>query len=583
MGSILLNIRLNTRTDKFHWHDVDWHKAVRNVRKLQCRIAKAVKEQKPLKAIKGLMRLLNKSLSARLVAIKKVVSNKGKNTTGIDGVKLNTPEKKIATVEWLKQNNNQSYRAKALKRVFIPKKQKNKKRQRISLKHLLRRMNIPKDWRPLGIPTLHDRCLQALHKLSLEPVSETTADLNSYAYRQNRSVKDAIQQVFAITGYKNSAQWILEGDIKGCFDNISHKWTLDKIPLNKHITREWLKSGFVYENHWFKCDSGTPQGGIISPVIANMVLDGLEAKIKALKLPKCNFVRYADDFIVTSQNKEALETEVKPLIINFLSERGLQLSPEKTKITHIEQGFDFLGFNIRKYNGKPLIKPSTKSISNLKYKIKTVFKKLRSVSTIELLETLNPILRGWANNANSQVSKNIFEDIDNYVWKKSVNYMQYRHNRSRYKYFYKRYFTKSNKHKVDVLKAVKKPKEQKGKPITLKMFRLGEVKVIRHIKVRSSANVFNKADELYFEQRELDKWKRNNIFTGKQKQLRLKQLSKCPHCGHMIYLNDTVEIHHKVYKAEGGNDRLDNLQLLHENCHRQLHYLKDVISHVVEA
>ncbi|RLD53862.1 MAG: group II intron reverse transcriptase/maturase [Bacteroidetes bacterium] len=573
MRSILLNIRLNTRSDNFHWHDVNWHKVVNNVRKLQCRIAKAVKLKKPQRVIKGLMRLLNKSLSARLLAVKKVVSNKGKNTTGIDGVKLNTPEKKIAAVQWLKNNNNQNYKAKALKRVFIPKKQKNKKRQKISLKNLLRRMNVSKDWRPLGIPTLHDRCLQALHKSSLEPFSETTADLNSYAYRPLRSVKDAIQQVFAVTGYKNSATCILEGDITGCFDNISHKWTLENIPLNKHILKEWLKSGYVYENHLFKSESGTPQGGIISPLIANMVLDGLEEKIKALKLSKCNFVRYADDFIVTGVNEEVLETEIKPLIIDFLSQRGLELSKAKTKITDIDKGFDFLGFNIRKYNGKPLIKPSEKSISNLKYKIKTVFKKLVSTSTVELLETLNPILRGWANNYDSQVSKNIFESIDNYVWQKSVNYMKYRHNRGRSKHFYKKYFTKSNKHKVDVLKAEKKRKGQKT--ILLKMFRLGEVKITRHIKVRSSANVFDKDDELYFEKRELEKWKRNTIFAGKQKRLRLRQLSKCPHCGHLIYLNDAVEIHHKIFKAEGGSNKLENLQLLHENCHRQLHYLQN--------
>jgi RNA-directed DNA polymerase len=368
-------ISLNTPTGVFSWSDVIWQKVEENVRKLQCRIAKAVKENKPRKVIKGLMRLLNKSLSARLLAVKKVVSNKGKKTAGVDGILLDTPTKKMQAVTWLKINAN-NYAAKPLKRVFIPKKLKNTKRQKISLKDLLKGIDSSSQWRPLGIPTQQDRCLQALHKLSLEPVAETSADRNSYAYRLIRSTKDAIQQVFAITGYKYSAVWILEGDIKGCFDNISHRWVLENIPLNKNILKQWLKYGYTYENHWFDSQSGTPQGGIISPVIANMVLDGLEKTINALKLPKCHLVRYADDFIITCQNKEGLINRVIPVIEEFFKERGLSLSKEKTKITHIEKGFDFLGFNVRKYKGKPLIKPSKKSVENLKYKIKTVFKGL---------------------------------------------------------------------------------------------------------------------------------------------------------------------------------------------------------------
>jgi RNA-directed DNA polymerase len=580
---LLLNTRLNTRLDIFRWQDVNWQRVEENVRKLQCRIAKAVKACKPQKVIKGLMRLLNRSLSARLLSVKKVVSNDGKNTAGVDGEKLNSPKKKMAAVNWLKQVNNNSYTAKPLKRVFIPKKQKNKKRQKISLKMLLRRMNTPEGWRPLGIPTQHDRCLQALYKLSLEPIAETFGDLNSYAYRPNRNVKDAIQQVFMITGYKQSAHWILEGDIKGCFDNISHNWTLENIPINKYILTQWLKSGFVYENHWFKCDSGTPQGGIISPLIANIVLDGLEKEIKSLKLSKCNFVRYADDFIVTCENKEDLTQKVKPVIEKFLKERGLILSQEKTLITHIEQGFDFLGFNVRKYKGKALIKPSKKSISNQKYKIKAVFKKLRSSSTLELIETLNPILRGWANNYDSEVSKDVFELIDNYVWKKLLGFMKYRHNRERCHHFYKRYFTKADKHKADVLFATKRKGMKSNKTTKVKLFRLGEVNIVRHIKIKSSANIFDKNWELYFEQRESKKWKRKGILARKEKQLRKQQLSKCPYCGQMIYLSQDTDIHRKVYLVEGGTDKIDNLQLLHEDCHEQLHNAKKTNSHVSVA
>ena len=576
-------ISLNTPTGVLYWTDVNWQKVEENVRKLQCRIAKAVKDIKPRKVIKGLMRLLNNSLSARLLAVKKVVNNKGKKTAGVDGMKINSPDKKMDAVKWLKQNNNKSYAAKPLKRVFIPKKQKNSKKQKISLLNLLKGMNTSNHWRPLGIPTQLDRAMQALHKLSLEPVAETTADLNSYAYRPLRSAKDAIQQVFMVLGYKFSANWILEGDIRGCFDNISHKWVLENIPLCKHILKQWLKSGYTYENHWFESKSGTPQGGIISPVIANMVLDGLETNIKALKLNKCNFIRFADDFIVTCEDKQDLIEKVLPLIKEFFKERGLTLSDEKTKITHIEDGFDFLGFNVRKYKGKPLIKPSKKGVKNLKYKIKTVFKKLKSSATTELLKTLNPILRGWANYYDSEVSKDTFNLIDNHVWNKSVNYMKYRHNRKRYKHFYKKYFTKSDKHKVDVLFAQKKPNGIDKKPRIVKMFRLGEVKIKRHTKIKSAANIFDKTQEFYFEQRESKKWKGKNKFDHIEKQLRKKQYSECPFCRQMIYLSDKVEIHRKVFLTEGGKGNLENLVLLHEGCHLKLHGRNKVLSHVVEA
>src|SRR5690554_4597672 len=205
---------------------------------------------------------------------------------------------------------------------------------------------------------------------------------------------------------QNSAEWVMEGDIKGCFDNISHDWLLANIPLDKQVLRKWLKAGYMESNRLNPTDAGTPQGGIISPVLANLALDGLEGVLeehfgkkntKKSYKTKINYVRYADDFIITGISKELLEKEVKPLVEAFMAERGLQLSPEKTVITHISDGFDFLGQNNRKYNGKMLIKPSRNNMRNLLTKVRDVIKRNPTVPADVLIRQLNPILRGWAN------------------------------------------------------------------------------------------------------------------------------------------------------------------------------------------
>lgn len=337
------------------WHGVEWRKVHQNVRRLQARIVKATQEKRWNK-VKALQHLLTRSLSGKLLAVKRVTENSGKRTAGVDKVTWETPEKKIAAVYSLK---NRGYKPLPLKRVHIPKS--NGKT------------------RPLGIPTMKDRAMQALYLLALDPISETTADPNSYGFRKGRSTADAIEQCFTILARKGRAEWILEGDIKGCFDNISHEWILQNVQMGKVILRKWLKAGYLDKNAFNRTEEGTPQGGIISPVLANLVLDKLETELNDLfpvrrkEQRQFNFVRYADDFIVTGRTKELLETKVKPLIKGFLNERGLELSNEKTKITHIADGFDFLGQNVRKYNDKLLVKPSKKTSIRSSKKCETSF------------------------------------------------------------------------------------------------------------------------------------------------------------------------------------------------------------------
>ncbi len=317
-----------------NWATIQWRKVIQSVSRLQRRIAKAVKEKRWGKA-KALMYLLSKSFFAKLLTVLRVTTNRGGKTPGVDNIVWQTPDQKLQAAKSLFVRG---YCPKPLRRVYIPKKNGKK--------------------RPLSIPTMHDRAMQTLFKIALDPLAETLADRNSYGFRNRRSCNDAIAQCFLALCRKNSAHWIFEADIKACFDNIRHDWILKNIPINKTILRKWLKAGYIEKNRLFPTEKGTPQGGTISPLIMNMVLDGLEKLLDRhyprRKGHRVNFIRYADDFVITAASKEVITEEIIPLVENFLLERGLQLSPEKSKITHINDGFDFLSQNVRKYKGKPV-------------------------------------------------------------------------------------------------------------------------------------------------------------------------------------------------------------------------------------
>lgn len=258
--------------------------------------------------------------------------------------------------------------------------------------------------------------MQALWLLALEPVAETTADNNSYGFRPMRSTHDAIESIFHRMSQKVSPKWVLEGDIKGCFDNISHDWLLSHIPMDRKLLRKWLKAGYMEKGVFYHTESGTPQGGIISPLLANMALDGLEGELmRTFRKSKhygakhqVNYVRYADDFICSGISRELLENEVKPLIAAFMQKRGLALSEEKTAITHIEEGFDFLGQNVRKYGGKMLIKPAKKNLKNFLNKVRRIIKDNPTLPAWKLINLLNPVIRGWATYHQHVVAKDIF-------------------------------------------------------------------------------------------------------------------------------------------------------------------------------
>src|SRR6202049_3544464 len=305
------------------WYAIDWQAINRNVRRLQVRIVQATKEGRWGK-VRALQHLLTYSYSGKALAVRRVTENQGKKTPGVDREIGEPPEKKIQAVHELKRRG---YQPQPLRRVYIPK-------------------SDGKTMRPLGIPTMKDRAQQALYLLALDPVVETTADHNSYGFRQQRSCADAMEQCFKTLSQPNP-QWILEGDIKSCFDRISHDWLLAHVPMDRAILQKWLKSGYMEKHVLHETTDGTPQGGIISPALSNCALDGLErllkekyptgTRVKSLggKYPSVNLIRYADDFVITSKSKELLEGGIKSLVEQFLRERGLELSPTKTIITHV--------------------------------------------------------------------------------------------------------------------------------------------------------------------------------------------------------------------------------------------------------
>jgi RNA-directed DNA polymerase len=467
-----------TSHEKPDWNAIDWQKANLEVSRLQARIVKATQEGRWGK-VKTLQHLLTHSFSAKALAVKRVTENSGKRTAGVDGEIWNTQKKKAAAVSSLRQRG---YQPQPLRRIYIPKK--NGK------------------MRPLGIPTMKDRAMQAIYRLALDPVAETTADTNSYGFRAQRSTADAIEQCFNVLAPKRSATWILEGDIKSCFDRISHDWLLENIPTDKNILRKWLKAGFVEKNLLHPTEDGTPQGGIISPVLANMALDGLEKELKnnfdRKPHTKVNFVRYADDFIVTAGSNELLEHEVLPVIKYFLLERGLELSQEKTKITHIEEGFDFLGQTIRKFKGKLIIKPAKKNVLSFLSKVRQIIKDNKQTTAGNLIMQLNLVIRGWANFHRHVVSKQTFGAVDYAIFKTLWQWAKRRHPRKGKRWMKDKYFKVYGLRRwVFTGRILKKDDSHQ----IVHLINAAATPVRRHIKVKGLANPYDPEWLAYFETR----------------------------------------------------------------------------------
>jgi RNA-directed DNA polymerase len=466
------------------WDQIDWPQCERRVRRLQARIVKATQEGRWNK-VKALQRLLTCSFSGKALAVKRVTDNQGRRTSGVDGKIWKSPASKHKAIGTLR---GRGYQPQPLRRVHIPKANGT--------------------LRPLGIPTMKDRAMQALHLLALAPIAETTGDRNSYGFRPGRSTADAIGQSFLMLSRKESATWVLEGDIRGCFDNISHDWMLRNIPADKEVLRKWLQAGFMENRILFRTEAGTPQGGIISPTLANLTLDGLERRLKETfpvkakgktSSPKVNLIRYADDFIITGRTKELLENEVRPLVEQFLRDRGLQLSPEKTCITPIENGFDFLGQHVRKFGDKLLIQPSRKNTHTFLDKMRQLIRQNRGLSQTHLIRQLNPVIRGWANYHRHIVAKRTFKKVEWVLWHSLWRWARRRHSGKGSRWIIQRYWRPIGDKKVFAVDTGKR--SPNGKPIWLRLVNPVQISIRRHRKIRGEANPFDPRWRAYFEDR----------------------------------------------------------------------------------
>jgi RNA-directed DNA polymerase len=538
---------------KVDWHAIDWQKAHENVRRLQARIVKATQEGKWGK-VKALQRLLTHSFSAKVLAVKRVTENQGKWTAGVDGEIWDTPAKKAKAVQRLRQRG---YHPRPLRRIYIPK-------------------SDGKRLRPLGIPCLRDRAMQALYLLALDPTAETLADPNSYGFRKERAPADAIEQCHIVLSNRNSAQWILEGDIRACFEQISHEWLLAHIPMDKTILRQWLKAGYMERQVLYPTETGTPHGAICSPVLANLTLDGLERKLREHypktttrgQKAKVNLVRFADDFIITGSSRELLEKEVQPLVEQFMRERGLELSLEKTHITHIEDGFDFLGQNTREYKNKILVKPSRKNVAAFLDKARRIIKTNTYATAGYLIVQLNPVIRGWANYHQHVTSKQIFGKVDHAIFQALWQWAKRRHPQKSKRWIKNKYF-----HTVGGRQWVFQGEitGKDGRPQTIRLFHAASVPIKRHAKIKGQANPYDPAWEVYLEERLGVKM--TDGLQGRRTLLRLWQEQRgiCPVCGEKITKLTGWHNHHIVWRTKGGGNDIENRMLLHPNCHSQVH------------
>lgn len=562
------------------WTDINWKIVDKQVGKLQSRIYVAQLAGNA-KLVTILQKKLIKNKANLLFSIRRVTSiNRGKGTAGIDKMKYLRPADRFSLFTKMCNEDLWSWDPPPVRRVYVPKPGKS-------------------ELRPLGIPTVKDRVIQMVVKNALEPEWEAKFEHGSYGFRPARSTQDAMARLWRVISSKKRI-WVLDADIKGCFNNIAHEPLLQNIqnfPAHELIAK-WLKAGYFEKEQFFDTQTGTPQGGIISPLLANIALHGMEEALKIKYHPDgyvrsdCPFVlvRYADDFVVLTDSEEKA-LEAKEILREFLDRRGMEFSAEKTNIRDLRvEGLDFLGWTFRLYKNDPkkirrkafkrakgefvaLVTPSKKSIKNVKAKIKTLFRQGVSKPTQLLINQLNPIIVGWANYHRFVNSNKTFRSLDNFMYLQAVRFAKRSHTNKSWEWLKAKYFdSKTFKRRTKTGKLSLNMSNwsfRADSGVLLKMFR--ETTFENYSSIRYGSNPFNPADKDYYLDRKLKNLFKRDTF---RMSILKRQMEICPVCGRNLVASDWGEpthLHHLIPRKEGGKDLISNLILLHEECHYSIH------------
>ncbi|MEL6136949.1 MAG: group II intron reverse transcriptase/maturase [Cyanobacteria bacterium J06626_18] len=538
-------------TTTYEWRTLPWRKLERRVFKLQKRIYRA-SLRGDVKAVHKLQRLMTQSWSAKSLAVRRVTQdNQGKRTAGIDGVASLSPNARMTMVGCLQLGDKVS----PSRRVWIPKP--NSMEQR-----------------PLSIPVMYDRALQALVKQALEPEWEAKFEPNSYGFRPGRSCRDAIGAIFL--SIKQQPKYVLETDVAKCFDRIDHTALCKKLNSSPSMTRQiraWLKAGVVDGEQFQATPAGAAQGSVISPLLANVALHGLETDLqKIFQGVPCppRLVRYADDLVVIHKDLAVVQASQR-FLSEWLSGMGLELKPSKTRITHTlvpfqgQVGFDFLGYEVRQYSVgkthskrgfKTIIKPSKEAQIRHSHRIRDIVKVHKAASQAALIDQLNPVIRGWANYFSNACSKATYSAMDNLIYLKLRAWARRRHPHKNQNWIVHKYWligtgegwvfaSRSNQH----------PR---------RLFRHAQTPIKRHVKVKETRSPYD-GDWLYWSCR----LGHHPTVTSRVAKLLKHQAGKCAHCGLYFSPDARMEVHH----LDGNRDnyRRNNLVLLHRHCHDQAH------------